>query len=108
MADLHDQMSMFWTLIFQFNCWIQLCDKKNLTFADCCDRILIKLVLKSFIKLAKGSLNNIFQDLFYKILSQQLTHDRSYMSKKIARRQENTCNQHFSTFRECREAVYNV
>ena len=28
----------------------------------------------------KGSLNNIFQDSFNKILSQQLTHDRSYMS----------------------------
>ena len=31
-------------------------------------------------KLAKGSLNNIFQDSFNKILSQQLTHDRSYIS----------------------------
>ena len=30
--------------------------------------------------LAKGSLNNIFQNLFNKILSQQLTHDRSYIS----------------------------
>ena len=29
--------------------------------------------------LAKGSLNNIFQDSFNKILSQQLTHDRSYI-----------------------------
>ena len=27
-------------------------------------------------KLAKGSFNNIFQDSFNKILSQQLTHDR--------------------------------
>ena len=51
--------------------WIQLCDKKNLTFVDCCD--------KNFIKLAKGSFNNIFQDSFNKILSQQLTHDRSYI-----------------------------
>ena len=48
---------------------IQLCDKKNLT-----------LVLKNFTKLAKGSLNNIFQDPFNKNLSQQLTHDRSYIS----------------------------
>ena len=39
----------------------------------------IKLVLTKVNKLAKGSLNNIFQDLFNKILSQQLTHDRSYM-----------------------------
>ena len=27
-----------------------------------------------------GSLNNIFQDSLNKILSQQITHDRSYMS----------------------------
>ena len=40
----------------------------------------IKLVLKNVIKLAKDSLNNIFKDCFNKILSQQLTHDRSYMS----------------------------
>ena len=30
--------------------------------------------------LAKGSLNNIFQDSFDKILSQQLTHDKLYIS----------------------------
>ena len=36
--------------------------------------------MKNVIKLAKGSLNNIYQDSFNKILSQQLTHDRSYMS----------------------------
>ena len=29
----------------------------------------------------KGSLNNIFQDTFNKILSQQLTHDRFYISE---------------------------
>ena len=57
--------------------WIQLCDKKNLTFVDCCDKFLIKLVLKNVIKLAKSSLKIIFQDSFNKILSQQLTHDRS-------------------------------
>ena len=44
------------------------------------DPIFIKLVLKNVIKLAKGSLNNISQDSFNKILSQQLTHDRSYIS----------------------------
>ena len=38
----------------------------------------IKLVLKNVIVLAKGSHNNIFQDSFNEILSQQLTHDRSY------------------------------
>ena len=62
MADLHGQMSMFWTLIFQFNSLIPLCDKKNLPFVDCCDKIFIKLVLKKVIKLAKSSLNDIFQD----------------------------------------------
>ena len=43
MADLHGQMSMFWNLIFflYLICWIQSCDKKNLTFDDCCDRILL-------------------------------------------------------------------
>ena len=39
----------------------------------------MKLVLKNFIKGAKGSLNNIFQDSFDKILSQQLTYI-SYIS----------------------------
>ena len=36
-------------------------------------------MLKNVIKLAKGMLNNIFQDSFNKMLSQQLTHDRSYI-----------------------------
>ena len=39
-----------------------------------------KLVLKNVIKLAEGSLNNIFQDSFNKILSEHLIHDRSYIS----------------------------
>ena len=52
MVEAHGQMSMFWPLFF--NCG-------------------------SF-KSTKGSLKNIFQDLFNKISSQQLTHDRSYMS----------------------------
>ena len=46
-------------------------------------KFFIKLVLKNVIELTKGSLKNIFQDLFNKILSQQLTHDRSYMSHKL-------------------------
>ena len=33
--------------------------------------------------LTKSLFNNIFQDTFNKILSQQLTHDRSYMSNNI-------------------------
>ena len=40
----------------------------------------IKLALKDIIKFTKGSRNNIFQDSFNKILYQQLTHDRSYIS----------------------------
>ena len=55
-----------------------------------CDKNVIKLVLKNVIKLAKGSLNNIFQDSYNKILSQQLTRDRSYISQvessKMAKR----------------------
>ena len=43
----------------------------------------IKLVLKNIIKLAKGLHNNIFQDSFDKILFQQLTHDRSYISHSV-------------------------
>ena len=45
----------------------------------------IKLVLKNVIKLAKGSLNNIFQDSFNKILFQQLSHERSYISFKCTK-----------------------
>ena len=30
----------FLLLLFKFICWIQLCDKKNLTFVDCRDQIL--------------------------------------------------------------------
>ena len=40
--------------------WIELCDKKNLTFVDCCDKFLLKLVLKNVIKLAKGSTKTKF------------------------------------------------
>ena len=64
---------------FRFNLVDLQCNKKNLTFVDCCDKIFIKLILKNVIKLAKGSPNNIFQNSFYKISSQQLTHDRPYM-----------------------------
>ena len=70
----------FRPLFFNLIRLIQLCDKKNLTFVDCWDRILLNSSWKNVIKLAKGSLNNIFQDSFNKFLSQQLTHDRSYIS----------------------------
>ena len=55
-------------------------EKKNRTFVDCCDKILSNSSWKNVIKLAKGSFNNIFQDSFNKTLSEQLTHDRSYIS----------------------------
>ena len=44
-----------------------------------CENSYLKLSIKNVIKLAKGSLNNIFQDSFNKIKSQQLTHDRAFM-----------------------------
>ena len=68
----------FGPLFFNIIRLIQLCDKKNLTFVNCCDKIILNTSLKN-VKLAKGSLNNILQDLFNIILSQQLTHDRSYV-----------------------------
>ena len=43
----------FGTLFFKLIRWIQLCDKKNLSFVDYCDTIFIKLVMKNVIKLAK-------------------------------------------------------
>ena len=69
------------TLSFNLIRWIQLCDKRNLTFVDSCDKNFIKLILKNVMKLAKGSLNNILQDSFNEISSQQLTHEKSYISK---------------------------
>ena len=74
----------FWPLFFNLIRLIQLCDKKNLTFVDCWDKIISKFVFKNVINLAKGSLNNIFQDSFNIILSQLLTHDRSYISSYSA------------------------
>ena len=65
----------FGPLFFNLIRLIQLCDKKNLTFVDCWD----KIILNSSWKMLLGSLNNIFQDSFNIILSQQLTHDRSYI-----------------------------
>ena len=80
MTDLHGQLSMFWTLFFNLIRVVQLCDEKNMTFVDYFDKIFIKLVLRNVIELAKRSLNNIFQDSFDKILSQQLTDDIYYIS----------------------------
>ena len=48
--------------------------------------------------IAKGSLNNIFQDSFNKILSQQLTHDRSYIY--VMRKHTNIYNISLFVFKE--------
>ena len=72
MADLHGKMSMFWNFFLNSFCYTQFCDKKNLTFVDCCDKILLNSLP-----------NNIFQDSFNKILSQQLTHDRFYVYETL-------------------------
>ena len=48
----------FGPLFFNLIRWIQLCDKKDLTFVDYWDKILSKSSWKNVIKLAKGSLYN--------------------------------------------------
>ena len=58
----------------------------------------IKLVLKNVIKVAKGLLNYIFEDSFNKILSQQLTHDRSYISDTNTLRSLRVCFDFFFFF----------
>ena len=61
--------------------WV-LFDVKFLLFCivNCSEKKIIKLKLKNVNKIAKSSLNNIFQDSSIKILSQKLTHDRSCIS----------------------------
>ena len=61
----------FGPLFFNLICWIQLCDKKNLTLVDCRDKIWLNSSWKMLLS-SPGSLNNI--------LSQHLTHDRTYIS----------------------------
>ena len=53
------------------------------TILKSCIREWVKLVLKNVIKLAKDSLNNIFQNSFNTILSQQLSHVTSYISVHV-------------------------
>ena len=45
-------------LFFFFNSvrWIHLCDKKNLTFFDCCDKILLNSSWKTLLSLPKARL----------------------------------------------------
>ena len=67
----HGQISMVWTLIslilFAESSYVIKRIRHSLT-----------VEIKVFIKLVKGSFNNLFQDSFNRILSQQFTHDRSY------------------------------
>ena len=67
----------FGTSFFTLIHWIQIRDEKNLTFVDCWNKISRP---ENGIKLPKDSLYDSFQDSYYKILSQQLTHARSYIS----------------------------
>ena len=73
----------FGPLFFILIRWIQLCDKKEPDIRWLLWWNFIKVILKNVIILAKGSLNNIFQDSFNKILFQQFTHDRSYISHML-------------------------
>ena len=69
----------FGPLIFNLIRFIQLCDKKNLTFVNSWDKILLNSSWKTLLSSPKGLHNNIFQDSFNKISSQLLTHDRSFI-----------------------------
>ena len=54
--------------------------------------------LELHFKLAfKGSINNIFQDSFNKILSKQLTHDRFYISAEVNQANVSMHLTHFPT-----------
>ena len=51
MADLHGQMSMFWTLIFQCNSLDSVMRLKKMTSVVCCDKILLnvtKMIISVF------------------------------------------------------------
>ena len=78
-ADLHEY-ALDQYFFFNFIRWTELFDKNNMTFVNCYDKILLSSSWKKVIKLTTCSLNNIIQDSFSKVLSEQLTHDRSYIS----------------------------
>ena len=69
----------FGTLVFNSIRWIQLYDKKNLTFVDCCDKILLNSSWKTLLSSPKAHLITFFKDSFNKTLSKQLTQVRSYI-----------------------------
>ena len=71
---------MFAPLFFSPISLIQLCDKKNLTFADSWDEILLNSSWKMLLSSPKARLITFSKTRLIKILSQQLTHDRSYIS----------------------------
>ena len=81
MSDLHDEMS-FGTLIR----WIHLYDKKNLTFVDCCDKIVSNFIILVLTKKknVKGSLKNISKTRLIKFhLNTQLMTDPVYLQRFV-------------------------
>ena len=63
MADLHGQMSMFWTLIFQLDSLdsVMLLKKKKLTFVDYCDKLLLNSSCKLLLSEPKARLITFFK-----------------------------------------------
>ena len=51
----------FGILFFNLIRLIQLCDKKNLTFVDCCDKILLNSFWKILLSLPKAGLVTFFK-----------------------------------------------
>ena len=47
----------FGPLLFNLIRWIDLCDKKNRTFVDCCNKILLNLSWKVLLSLPKARLS---------------------------------------------------
>ena len=51
-----DKWVCFGPFVFNLIRWIQLCDEKNLTFVDCCDKILLNLSWKMLLSSPKARL----------------------------------------------------
>ena len=67
----------FGPLFFNLIRLIQLCDKKNLTFVEHWDKILLNSPWKTLLRPPKARLITFSKTRLIKILSQQLNHDRS-------------------------------
>ena len=108
----HGQVSMFWTLILNLIYWIQLCDKKNLAFVDCCDKKFYQTCPEKFIKLAKGSLNLLQDNKISDWSKLQAFADNKlnvtqnikvvfHRIENIVEKEENAGYQHFLLFPQC-------